>query len=389
MSEIKDMIYFSRDIGNAFKNSKHEYLWEFTIDEKRVCIQFFISYLTSRRKIAYNQKVIREEPWFENLYSYEFIIDGHTYKVHQTIDISDLFIDGESFNHYYTLEKNKKEFSENEKPTSNIIRPESYIVDDGAGNGGEIKRSNEINFIKNEKPKKIVNLSFKIDFNKNKENNLKNFKFPSKENNLYNKNDNCNDFENGKEINNKNNIIFKNNHDIINKNFNDLIDLDDDVIDSNRNINDSQNNYNSQNNNNNFNNFQNNNPKSNNFNNLNFNNMNNYYNNANDSKNNNDLLDFNNFDNNDLNHNYKANKNSNNFQNNNNNNSNNNQNYNNYNCNNNFNSNFNNNNFGYNNNCNINSNINNSNNNYNNNILNYKDKKDEDIDNIDINYYGF
>ena len=270
MSEIKDMIYFSRDVGIAFKNSKHEYLWEFTIDEKRVCIQFFISYLTSKRKIAYNRKIIREEPCFTDCYLYEFIIDGHSYKVHQTKDISDLFIDGESFNYYYTLEKNKKEFREDDKPTTNNIRPETYIIDDGDDNGGEIKRLNEIKFIKSEKPKQNVNLSFKINLNKNKENNLKNFKFSSNENNLYNKNDNYNNFENGEESNNKNNIICKNNNDIINKNFNDLIDLDDDIIDSNRNFNDNQNNYNSQNNINNFNNFQNNNFK-----NMNSNNMNN------------------------------------------------------------------------------------------------------------------
>lgn len=38
----------------------------------------------------------------------------------------------------------------------------------------------------------------------------------------------------------------------------------------------------------------------------------------------------------------------------------------------------------------MNKNINNSNNNYNNNnMFNNNDKKIEDIDNIDINYYGF
>lgn len=315
MSEIKDMIYFSRDVGIAFKNSKHEYLWEFTIDEKRVCIQFFISYLTSKRKVAYNRKIIREEPCFTDCYLFEFIIDGHSYKVNQTKDISDLFIDGESFNYYYTLEKNKKEFNGNEKPTTNNIIPETYIIDDGDDNGREIKRLNEIKFIKSEKPKQNVNLSFKINLNKNKENNLKNFKFSSNENNLYNKNDNYNNFENGEESNNKNNIICKNNNDIINKNFNDLIDLDDDIIDSNRNFNDNQNNYNSQNNINNFNNFQNNNFKNMNSNNMNNNNNNNmnFYNNENGSKNNNDLLDFNDFDNNDLNNNYKTNNNPNYF----------------------------------------------------------------------------
>ena len=107
MSDIKDMNYISKDIGDIIKSSKHQYIWEFTLDDKSISIQFFISKLSNKRKIIYNQKVIREEESKNNIYSYEFVMDGHNYKITQTNEISDLIIDGESFEHTYNLEKTK------------------------------------------------------------------------------------------------------------------------------------------------------------------------------------------------------------------------------------------------------------------------------------------
>ena len=130
MSDLREMVYISRDIGNTFKSSKHQYIWEFTLDEKRISIQFLVSKLTDKRKIIYNQKVIREELCENNIYSYEFVMDGHTYKVTQALEMADLLIDGESFEHFYNLEKSKKEFSGFQKSNINSIVSEQENKDD-------------------------------------------------------------------------------------------------------------------------------------------------------------------------------------------------------------------------------------------------------------------
>ena len=262
MSDLKDMKYTSKDVGSTIKSSKHQNIWEFTLDDKTFEIQYFISKISDKRKIIYNQKVIREEECKANVYAYEFVMDGHTFKVIQTLDIADLLIDGESFEHFYNLERTRKEFNEEQKP--NIIN----MVSGDLNNKEEsnIQSSNEINFIKNEKPKQILRLSFKNQSNINKENNLKKFKFNLNENNLHNEN-----------YENKNNYMKNNN------NKNNLIDFDNDN-DFNNNNQMNNNNYNYNNNpNNNRNNY---NLSNNNFNNPNLcnnNNQNNYNNNNNNN----------------------------------------------------------------------------------------------------------
>ena len=204
MSELKDMIYISEDVGGTFKSSKHQYIWEFTLDDKRISIQFFISKLSNKRKIIYNQKVIREEECKANIYSYEFIKDGHNFKVTQTMNMSDLLIDGESFEHFYNLEKSKKEFYGEQKSNINSI-----VTNEG--NNDSIQRSNEINFTKQEKPKQILNFSFKKNYNLYKENNLNKFKFNSSENNSnkidYNSLNSNNNQKNEQNNNKKVNLI--------------------------------------------------------------------------------------------------------------------------------------------------------------------------------------
>ena len=154
MLNLKDMKYFSRDVGKAIKSTVHEYRWEFTIEETDVCIQLFIYLISNIRKVVYNHEVLKEEHGGpNNTYSYEFINDGHHYKIVQVDNLTQLFIDGASFDYNYTLERNKKEFEgNNNSKVCNIFNNDT----------DEIQPSNEIEFIKNEKQKQKLNLSIGI-----------------------------------------------------------------------------------------------------------------------------------------------------------------------------------------------------------------------------------
>ena len=52
-------------------------------------------------------------------------MDGHNYKVSETYNFSDLLIDGVSFDHLYTLQKNSNEFSKEQKPTTYYVKAEN------------------------------------------------------------------------------------------------------------------------------------------------------------------------------------------------------------------------------------------------------------------------
>ena len=104
------MNYYSEDIGSVIKSTLHEYRWDFTIENKEVFIQLYHYRISNIRKVVYNQKVLSEEhsgPY--NTYFFEFIEDGHHYKIIQAANyLTQLLIDGESFDYNYTLERNKK-----------------------------------------------------------------------------------------------------------------------------------------------------------------------------------------------------------------------------------------------------------------------------------------
>ena len=347
MKDIKDLVYTSRDVGRAIKSSKHEYIWEFTVDDQRVMIQYFISYVSLKRKILYNKKVISREYCSNNYYSHEFDMDGHNYKVSETFNFSDLLIDGVSFDHLYTLQKNSNEFSKEQRPTTYYVKTESYYT----GDKSRIQRSNEINLRKKEnKDERILNFSFKANNLRNNNNNLRKFKFNDKEKHLNIETNNNNKTFVIPSKNNYNNFnTVQNNNKKIN-----LIDLDDDSFDNNNNKqDDNKNDFNSQKNNcsqnnnlidtNDFNNqiFDirknsnlNNNTKNYNKNNKNNNNFNlldlNIFNNNNSKMNNNNINFNNNNNNNNMNNNYNYNiQNNNNISNNNSNNFNKNNNLNN------------------------------------------------------------
>ena len=52
-------------------------------------------------------------------------MDGHNYKVSEIYNFSDLLIDGVSFDHLYTLQKNSNEFSKEQKPTTYYVKAEN------------------------------------------------------------------------------------------------------------------------------------------------------------------------------------------------------------------------------------------------------------------------
>ena len=184
MSRLKNMHYFSREIGELIKSTKKEFNWGFTLEDRDISIQYFVSKFGSKRRIVYNQKVIRTEECLKNNYSFEFIMDGHNYKIIHTVDLVDLLVDGESFGHSYNLEISKREFNEGQDPNiNNIVADIDHNVEHA-----NIKGINEIVFIKQEQPKQILNFSIGNNIKENKESNLKNFQFSYGENN-FNKND--------------------------------------------------------------------------------------------------------------------------------------------------------------------------------------------------------
>jgi hypothetical protein len=350
MKDIKDLVFTSRDCGRTIKSSKHEYVWEFTVDDQKVMIQYFISRVSLKRKILYNKKVISREYCSDNYYSHEFNIDGHNYKVSETYNFSDLLIDGVSFDHLYTLQKNSNEFSKEQRPTTYYVKTENYQIEDKS----RIQRSNEINLRKKEnKDEKILNFSFKANnLRSNNNNNLRKFKFNDKEKHLNletnnnnktfvipskNNYNNCNtvqnsnkkinliDFDddsfennNNKQDNNKNDFNFQKNTCNQNNNLIDANDFNNQIFDirNNNNLNNNTNYYNNNNNNTN-------NQNNNNFNLLDlniFNNnnsmMNNNNSNNNNNMNNNRNINFNNYNNNIQNNNNISNNNSKNFNNN-------------------------------------------------------------------------
>ena len=105
------MKYYSEDIGTAIKSTAHENRWEFTIEGREFCIQLFTYFISNLRKVVYNKEVLREEHGgSNNTYSFEFVMDGHHFRIVQSMEsLVQLYIDGASFDYNYTLERNKKE----------------------------------------------------------------------------------------------------------------------------------------------------------------------------------------------------------------------------------------------------------------------------------------
>lgn len=209
--EITDLVYVSRNVGGTFKSSKHQFIWEFTIDNKRVSVQFFDSKLTNKKKIVYNQRIIREEEDKKDIYTHSFIMDGHNYKVEENFGVADLQIDEESFEHLYQLQKNKQEFYEVANPTINNIESGS-IFNTNIDENSRVQKLSDINFFKkqteakNSKPN-VINFAFKEEKRNNGNDNLRNFKFSNPERNSNFQSEPKASYINKNNSNNSNNLL--------------------------------------------------------------------------------------------------------------------------------------------------------------------------------------
>ena len=149
MSILKNMVKISKEVGRIIKSSKVQYIWEFDIDNKHIEIQFLRSKVTNRRRILYNKKLIRKDVCMNNfIYTYEFFEDGHTFKVIQTIDDTDLLIDDRTFDYSYNPEKTRKKYDEEKKPNISLIMSEDDKTE--TVDVSNIQSSREMNLIENE-----------------------------------------------------------------------------------------------------------------------------------------------------------------------------------------------------------------------------------------------
>ena len=233
---LKDMKYYSKDIGKLIKSLVHEFCWQFTIEETKVCIKMFSYLISNTRRIFYNKEELVDEHGGPNdTYNYEFKKEGHEYKIIQSENVTRLFIDGLTFNHYYYLDKNKKELEGNNNQILSLQRKKKKLT---------IQRSTDCIFTKRdlEKQKPIMTFNIKSKLNNHfKENNLNkstinfgedvkikiikknknknNYRFKKKQNFTITNNNNLID------SNNENDIIFYNNNNnsnkfnLINKNY--------------------------------------------------------------------------------------------------------------------------------------------------------------------------
>ena len=155
MLGLKDMKYYSKDIGKVIKSLVHEFCWEFTIEETKVCIKMFSYFISNTRRILYNnEELVDEHGGPNNTYNYEFKKEGHEYKIIQSENVTQLYIDGSTFDYNYTLEKNKKEFEGNNNQIISIQRKTKKLT---------IHPSNDFIFTKRDiqKPKPIMNFNIK------------------------------------------------------------------------------------------------------------------------------------------------------------------------------------------------------------------------------------
>ena len=212
MLGLKNMRYYSKDIGKLIKSLVHEFCWEFTIEETNVCIKMFSYFISNTRRILYNnEELVDEHGGPNNTYNFEFKKEGHEYKITQLENITQLYIDGSTFDYNYSLEKNKKEFDGNNNQIISIQKKTKNLT---------IQPSNDIMFIKRdkEKQKPIMNFNIKNKLVDNfKENNLNKFTFNSGEDVKIKIN---------KKNRNKSSHRFKRNKNLTKTNNNNLIDSD-------------------------------------------------------------------------------------------------------------------------------------------------------------------
>jgi len=95
MDEPKNVSCYSKK--NEFNDFEIEYIWEFILDNQYISIIYIHNLELNKRKILFKQRLIKEEIFYGNNYTYEFYEKGHNYKIIHKKDILELYIDFEYF----------------------------------------------------------------------------------------------------------------------------------------------------------------------------------------------------------------------------------------------------------------------------------------------------
>ena len=103
--EPKNMKFYSKIIENELNEPEIEYTWEFTLDNKNISIIYTHNLKINKRKILFNQRLIKEEIINQNIYNYEFNKKGHKYKIVHKNDEPELYIDFKYFKSFDSFQK--------------------------------------------------------------------------------------------------------------------------------------------------------------------------------------------------------------------------------------------------------------------------------------------
>ena len=79
--EPKNMKFFSKENEHDLNNPEIEYTWEFILDNQNISIIYIHNLKLNKRKILFNQRLIKEEIFDGIKYSYEFHEKDHNYKI--------------------------------------------------------------------------------------------------------------------------------------------------------------------------------------------------------------------------------------------------------------------------------------------------------------------
>ena len=120
-NEPKNIKFYSNKIEKEFNNFEINYIWEFILDNQNTSIIYNINLKLNKRKILFNQRLIKEEINNENKYIYEFHKSNHIYKIVHEKDIPDLYID-------FKYIKILNSFQDNNSPENSSIASSTLII---------------------------------------------------------------------------------------------------------------------------------------------------------------------------------------------------------------------------------------------------------------------
>ena len=174
----KNFKFYSKNINDF----EIEYTWEFILDNQNISIIYIHNLKSNKRKILFNKRLIREEVFDGNKYTYEFYEKDHNYKIVHENDIPDFYIYLKYSKYINSFHKKK----DNENIDYNLPAPEPTPCDNSRkiyltpGNNNIDNKENKIidkpdskysNFIENshqlESHAKFIKITDKGDYNNN------------------------------------------------------------------------------------------------------------------------------------------------------------------------------------------------------------------------------